>query len=135
VLDNVVRITEPTGLQTELTYDESNNIVALTQPDDREFLFGRDSLGRIISETNPLGQTTIYSYNIIGQIGRITNPLGIVQSFSWFGNDRIARYAVSDGIQYEYISDDIGRLTDIVDLGTEQSSAVNTRIVYDVLGQ
>lgn len=133
-LDNLVRVIAPNALQTDMTYDASNNIVAVTQPNDREVLYGRDSFGRIISQTNPLGQTTVYAYNTIDEIGRITTPLGNVQSFSWFGSGRLARYAVSNGAEYEYFYDSLGRLGGITDLGSSQISAVNTRLEYDAVG-
>ncbi|MGB7337450.1 MAG: DUF6531 domain-containing protein [Phototrophicaceae bacterium] len=129
--DNLLQITESSGLQTDFTYDLSNNVVAISQPDDREILYGRDILGRIVSQTNPLGQTTGYSYNVIGEIARITDPRGTSEAYSWYSNGTISRYALSNGIEYEYIPDALGRLTDIVDLGTEEAFAINTRIEYD----
>lgn len=133
-LGNLISVTEPNGLETTFAYDFNNNVVAITQPEDREFLYAWDNLGRLSSITDPLGQTSQLSYNTIGTIGRITDALGNVETFSWQGSGRLLRYAVSNGAEFEYISDSIGRLIGITDLGTDQGTAVNSRFEYDALG-
>lgn len=130
LLDNPTQIIEANFLQTDYTYDAANHVVAVTQPQDREYLYSRDAGGRITAVTNPAGQTTTYAYNLIGEIGRITNPSGHSETFAWYGNGQIVTYELLDGTEYQYNSDDFGRLIQIVNSRSGESSFIR----YDDAG-
>ena len=134
VLGRLAEITAPRGLFTRYTYSTANNVVAITRPNNFNFLFGYDSLGRVTSVTDTLGRTTVYDYNRLGRLNRVVNPFGDEINYGWSSSGRLLNFTDFAERVYEYNTDEFGRLTQIRDVTTDSTFAINSRFRYDDVG-
>jgi RHS repeat-associated protein len=127
-------ITDPNGNAITLTRnpDSLNQITLITDPTGRQLVLsydngGFDGEGRIIGVTDPLGRTVSYTYNAAGylatftdangglwqygydtsnNLNTVTDPRGVVVENNTFdGNGRVVSQVQADGsvIQFSYV--------------------------------
>lgn len=134
-LGRLFNISQPGVRGTRLTYDAQDNIIAVTErPREQRTLYNYDELGRITSITDPLGHTTTYQYNSLGRITRIIDAIGNEQRYIWRSGSILQGFVDTAGREYNINTDNLGRLTTLRDLSTEQNDAINTQLFYDADG-
>jgi RHS repeat-associated protein len=96
-LGRPLKITDPFGNPTEVTYDPNGNLETMTnanghtikytynadnqrtkveKPNGATLETTFDGAGNVTSQTDALEQTTIYSRNVLGQLAEVVDPLG-----------------------------------------------------------
>ena len=130
-------------------YDGADNLVKITNPLGNETALSYDCLDRLTEERDVLGNTTKYEYGAGGNISRITYPRGNSVSygydlkdrlvsidsgdgratFLYNGNDLVTRMA-SDALEESYTYDSLSRMVKVDSLSMGKS----TGYAYDEEG-
>ena len=107
--NRIVRETDTLGNATTFAYDAAGNLTRATDALGRSETSTYDEMGRIRSSTTPLNETTHYQYDALGRLRAVVDPLGNVT---------------------RYRHDELGRVVSVTDaLGRE------TRLEYDLMGR
>ncbi|MDQ3010142.1 MAG: hypothetical protein M3X11_05510, partial [Acidobacteriota bacterium] len=131
--DRISRMTDPTGVVTQLGYDENNNLMRTTKvrrdgAPNQVWQSEYDAKNRLASRTDPLGRKTQYRYDLADQLSGTVSPLGRIVSFLY--DDRGDRRQVTNGLgnQVQLAYDNRHNLTTLTD---ERSNT--TTFAYDEL--
>ncbi|WP_406236312.1 glycerophosphodiester phosphodiesterase family protein [Nocardia sp. NBC_01009] len=77
------RITDPTGLITEIGCDASGLPIRVTAPGNKVWQYERDAFARITAVTDPLGRRTTHTWTVDGKPLEQRNPDGTVLSWTY----------------------------------------------------
>lgn len=118
----VLKVTGPTGAQTQSTYDEFGRQITLTTA-ERETgttvyyttQFGRDDAGNVTSTITPLNHKTTVEYNKAGQPVKTTDPTGLVIEQRYTATGQPAAEIVAGKRATSYAYDAAGRQVGVSD--------------------
>ena len=132
--------TSPTGIRTEMTYDDLDRPVTSTKFERRPVAdtftttLKYDDAGGIVETKAPSGATTVMRYNTAGDLVSTSDPAGVTtrQGYDGFGNP----IAVVDGadriIRTNY--DGFGQVTSKIDMNPDFSVLRHEDFGYDEAG-
>ena len=120
VFDNLVRVTDPKGLNTTYAYNALGNLTQLISPDTGTTTYGYDSAGNRTSQLDARGINSVYTYDALGRL--LTQQLPTTAQNVSFEYDTVpADCAVGEAFG-------VGRLARITD------DSGSTRYCYDRRG-
>lgn len=112
---NMLTSTDGEGHTVRMEYDVLGQMIKRTDPAGRVELFAYDREGRLTRSTDRNGTTTCLSYNLYGSLTSRTaitqDQRGkVTESFGYYPDGKL-KYAIGDGMRYDYTYDCMGRLT------------------------
>ena len=72
--DNLTRVTDPKGLNTDYTYNGLGDLTQLSSPDTGVTQYSYDSAGNRQSQTDARGKTQTYTYDALNRLTQSTAP-------------------------------------------------------------
>lgn len=120
-LDNLVKVTDPKGLDTTYTYNSLGDLTQLSSPDTGVSGFTYDAAGNRATQTDARGVTSTYTYDGLGRITGIAYPTTSLNVSYVYDSTQVACDA---GETYS-----IGRMTRMDD------ASGNTQYCYNRFGQ
>jgi RHS repeat-associated protein len=136
-LDQLVKVTDPSGLDTAYQYNDLGDLLELNSPDTGITSYGYDEAGNRISQTDAKGILTTYTYDALNRLKTISYPdssLNVVYSYDKNSNGQnglgyLTSMQDASGLtQYRY--DVFGNLTG----KSVQRDTVNQSISYTYNG-
>lgn len=145
VLDNLTKVNDPNGLDTNYSYNGLSDLMQLTSPDAGITTYTYDSAGNRESQTDARGITTTYGYDALNRLISIAYPTtslnssyaydtaqAACQSGETFTVGRLAKIADGSG-NTVYCYDRFGNLVRKVQ--TTNGKVFTLRYVFNVAGQ
>ena len=130
----LISVTQPGGETVSYTYDGRGNRTSLTYPDGRTVKYTYDDLNRLVKVKGLDGDTTKYSYDELGRrVKTDGSKEDTVYAYDEVGNLISQTTTGAYELALEYAYDKSGRMTD--ESRTENGATVESRYVYDALGQ
>ena len=74
VLDNVVRVTDPKGLNTTYVYNGLGDLTQQNSPDTGATQFTYDAAGNLATRTDALGVTSTFAYDALNRVTSVAYP-------------------------------------------------------------
>jgi RHS repeat-associated protein len=74
VLDNVVRVTDPKGLDTTYAYNGLGDLTQQSSPDTGVSQFGYDAAGNLATRTDARGVTSTFAYDALNRVTTVSYP-------------------------------------------------------------
>jgi RHS repeat-associated protein len=113
--NQVTRITEPKGNQTNITYDVKGNPLTITDADNKVTTFTYDSRGLLLTSKDALNQTTTFTYDTQGRLLTTTDPLNRTTTLTYdnAGNVATSTDALNRITAFQY--DQKNRLKKVID--------------------
>jgi RHS repeat-associated protein len=71
-LDNLTKVTDPKGLDTDYTYNAFGDLLTLSSPDTGTTTYTYDSAGNRKTQTDARNKTTTYSYDALNRLTGVT---------------------------------------------------------------
>jgi RHS repeat-associated protein len=105
---------------TSYTYDVRDRIETVTYPDGRTLTYGYDTQGNRTSLTANIGGqtlTTSYSYDELNRLDIVTDSESRIYDHDYDENGNRQFLAHPNGVNTDYVYDDLNRLTDLTTIG------------------
>ena len=144
-LDNLTRVIDPKGLNTDYTYNGLDDLTQLSSPDTGTTTYTYDSAGNRQTQTDARGQTSTYSYDALNRLTGIayaTPSLDMAYTYDatqaacvtgeTFSIGRLTRLSDASG-STQYCYDRFGNLVRKVQ--TTNGIAFTVRYAYTLAGQ
>lgn len=129
---NLSSVTDAKRHTTRYAYDPDNEIVEVTRADGTSLGSSYDAAGNLIGQTDGLGRTTTYTYDALNRRIQVTDPLGRenTDSYDKAGNLVAETNAAGQVITFTY--DAANRLTGIAH---SDGATPGVRFTYDADSQ
>ena len=113
---NMLSSTDGEGHTVHMEYDVLGQMVKRTDPAGRAETFVYDKEGRLSRSTDRNGTTMRLTYNLYGSLtSRVAETADessrVTESFGYYPDGKL-KYAIGNGMRYDYTYDNMGRLTD-----------------------
>lgn len=145
VLDNLVRVTDPKGLNTQYTHNGFGNLTQLVSPDTGTTTYTYDSAGNRKTEKNANNKTTTYTYDALNRVTGVafkTSSLNVAYVYDTvqsgcpvgetFSIGRLSRMTDGSG-NTVYCYDRFGNLARKIQ--TTNAKTFTFRYSYDIAGR
>jgi RHS repeat-associated protein len=88
--NQVTRITDPKGNQTNITYDAKGNPLTITDADNKVTTFTYNAQGLLLTSKDALNQTTTFTYDTRGRLLTTTDPLNRTTTLTYDAAGNVA---------------------------------------------
>lgn len=112
---NVTSITNASGNRTSFIYDANDNLTQVTDPANQIYTYQYDAKGNLTRATDPRSGVSTYTHDSFGQLTASTDSRGnsTLYSYDTSGNPKTITNPVAGVVAYS--SDGVGRLISITD--------------------
>ena len=115
-IGNLIRVTSPSGAQTDFGYDPIfSNVISTTNPAGDTIQYLYDGSGNLTQEIHPLGRTATYTYDADGNLLTQSDALGNTTTYTYDPAGNLITVTDPENNTTTFTYDTIGRVTEKVD--------------------
>ena len=103
-LNQLTKITNEEGIDTNFTYDANGNITK-KETDNRVIEYTYDEVNNLTEEKNPLGYTNKLEYDAIGNITKLTDENDYAIEYTYDANSNVTKIKDAENNEEEYTYD------------------------------